>query len=49
MLNLIEESKWKMNSGKSFIKQIKDKVRQSRIKEQRLKSSYERDQVKKYT
>lgn len=40
----IEESPWKMNSGKSFIRQIKDKVR-NRIK---IKSSknYERNEIK---
>ena len=39
----IEESKWKMNSGKSFIKRIKDKAR-NRIK---IKGSrnYERDEI----
>ena len=39
----IEESKWKMNSGKSFIKRIKDKAR-NRIK---IKSSrnYERNEI----
>ena len=40
----IEESLWKMNSGKSFIRQIKDKVR-NRIKVKGSKN-YERDELK---
>jgi dUTPase len=39
----IEESKWKMNSGKSFIKRIKDKAR-NRIKIKGSKN-YERDEI----
>jgi len=39
----IEESLWKMNSGKSFIRQIKDKVR-NRVK---IKASrnFERNEI----
>jgi len=40
----IEESPWKMNSGKSFIRQIKDKVR-NRIKVKSSKN-YERNEIK---
>ena len=40
----IEESLWKMNSGKSFIRQIKDKVR-NRIKVKGSKN-YERNEIK---
>lgn len=40
----IEESPWKMNSGKSFIRQIKDKVR-NRIKIKNSKN-YERNEIK---
>jgi len=39
----IEESNWKMNSGKSFIKRIKDKAR-NRIKVKASKN-YERDEI----
>ena len=40
----IEESPWKMNSGKSFIRQIKDKIR-NRVKTKSSKN-YERDELK---
>jgi len=40
----IEESPWKMNSGKTFIKRIKDKLR-NRVKAKSSKN-YERDEIK---
>jgi hypothetical protein len=40
----IEESPWKMNSGKTFIKRIKDKLRnRTKIKGSK---NYERDEIK---
>ena len=43
-VNSIEESPWKMNSGKSFIRQIKDKIR-NRTKTKGSKN-YERNEIK---
>jgi len=43
-VNSIEESPWKMNSGKSFIRQIKDKIRK-RVKTKSSKH-YERNEIK---
>jgi len=41
----IEESPWKMNSGKSFIRQIKDKLR-NRVKTKSSKN-YERNEIER--
>lgn len=41
----IEESPWKMNSGKSFIRQIKDKIR-NRVKTKSSKN-YERNEIER--